>query len=648
MSERHEFQAEIRQLLDIVIHSLYTDKEIFIRELVSNAADACEKLRFLRSSGQEVHQPDIEPVIRIATDDTAGTISITDTGIGMTRDELVENLGTIAHSGSRAFLARVAESEEKPDASLIGQFGVGFYSSFMVAAEVRVWSRSHLLQEKGHAWSSDGQGAYRVESAPDWDRGTRVLVTLRPEEKEYSQASRVESILQRYSNFVPFPIELNGKRINTVTAVWMRNRNEVTEEEYREFYQFIGHDSQEPLGRLHFSADAPLAIHALLYVPARNLERMGLGKSESEVNLHCRRILIEPRAKELFPEWLRFLRGVVDSEDLPLNISRESMQDSALMQKLNKVITTRFLRHLEDLSRKDEKAFRAIHDEYRLFLKEGVITDPVHREKLSGLLRFESSALDPGRYTSLGDYVGRTADGQDRIYYLHAPSREAAEAHPSYEVLRARKLETLFLYEPLDELVMDNIGDLEGKRFCAADIAEVKLEEAPGDALSPEQAEGLTAWLKERFGEGIHEVRVSERLVESPALVRDSAPMSTNLRRILVSLGGESLKARLVLEINPRHEVIRGLHAVRERDEALAGEFARQILDNAALAAGVLTEPQSMVRRLNTLLGRVLSLEGLGGLQQRGDAGEQASGGPAVEHPVIEAEGESRPDPGKE
>ncbi|HAV62550.1 MAG TPA: molecular chaperone HtpG, partial [Verrucomicrobiales bacterium] len=320
-TEKHAFQAEIKQLLDIVIHSLYTDKEIFIRELVSNAADACEKFRFTKSSGREVHQPEIDPKIVVTVDDKAHIVTITDTGIGMTHDELVENLGTIAHSGSKAFIKQLAEGQ-KADASLIGQFGVGFYSAFMVGKEVEVHSRSFQPDAQGHKWTSDGSGEYSIEPVADLPRGTKIVVKLKDEEKEFATKFRVEQVIKRYSNFIDFPIELDGTRLNTVQAIWARNKSDIKPEEYDEFYKYIGHDPEGALFRLHFTADAPLAIKALLFVPSRNFETMGLGKGESEVNLHCKKVLIQPKAKGLFPEWLRFLRGVVDSEDLPLNISR--------------------------------------------------------------------------------------------------------------------------------------------------------------------------------------------------------------------------------------------------------------------------------------------------------------------------------------
>ena len=436
--EKHSFQAEIKQLLDIVIHSLYTDKEIFVRELVSNAADACEKLRFTLTAGTEVHQAEIEPKITVTSDEKENTVTIADTGIGMTHDELVENLGTIAHSGSKAFLKQLAEGK-KADAQLIGQFGVGFYSAFMVAQEVQVSSRSWQKDAEGWKWISDGSGEYSMSPDEEQERGTRIVVKLKDDAKDFAVKGRLETIIRQYSNFVQFPIELNGEKVNTVQALWARNKSEIKPEEYDEFYKYIAHDQEDALFRLHFSADAPLAINALLFVPPRNFETMGMGKGESEVNLYCKKVLIEPKAKGLFPDWLRFLRGVVDSEDLPLNISRESMQDSALMARLNKVITTRFLKFLNEQAESNPEVYQKFYGVYSRFLKEGLVTDFTHKEALSKLLRYESSTIEAGKTSSLAEYVSRMPSEQNEIYYLIASNRETAEASPYYEVFTSQE-----------------------------------------------------------------------------------------------------------------------------------------------------------------------------------------------------------------
>ena len=610
-TETHNFQAEIQQLLNIVIHSLYTDKEIFIRELISNAADACEKLRFHQSSGKPILQSDVAPSIAITTDDKAGTITIQDRGIGMTHGELVENLGTIAHSGTKAFLKQLAE-DKKPDVGLIGQFGVGFYSAFMVAKKVTVLSRSFQPEEQGWQWTSEGGAGYELTPAPDIPRGTKITLELKDDAKEFAEGNTVERIIQRYSSFVPFPIELNGKRLNTVQAIWARNKNEIKEEEYNEFYTFVGHDHDKPLYRLHFSADAPLAIKSLLFVPQRNFESMGMGRIESEVNLYCRKVLIQAKAKGLFPEWLRFLKGVVDSEDLPLNISRETMQDTSLMQKLNKVLTGRFLKFLDEQAEKEPETYEKFYAEYQRFLKEGVVTDFTHKEALGKLLRFESSLLEKGKLTSLADYVKRMSSEQKEIYCLLAPNRAAAEASPYFEVFRQRKFEVLFLFDPWDEFVVDHLQTFDGKAVKLAEKAELDLsEEKKEGALSEDAAKSLAQWLKDTLTDKVGEVRVSKRLVDSPAVLVDPDKfMTSSMRRIMKAMkkdGEEPAATKYDLEINPAHAILGRLDTMRQKDSALAASVAEQILDNARLAAGIVEDPRAMLSRLNQLLEKVLA-----------------------------------------
>ena len=612
-TETHHFQAEIQQLLNIVIHSLYTDKEIFVRELISNAADACEKLRFKQSSGSPILQSETAPAISVTTDDKAGTITITDTGLGMTREELVENLGTIAHSGTKAFLKQLAD-DKKPDVGLIGQFGVGFYSAFMVAKKVTVLSRSFVPEEQGWQWTSEGMGGYELAPATDLPRGTKITLELKDEAKDFAQAATVERIIQRYSSFVPFPIELNAKRLNTVQAIWARNKNEIKEEEYNEFYTFVGHDHEKPLFRLHFTADAPLAIQSLLFVPQRNFETLGMGRIDSEVNLYCRKVLIQAKAKGLFPDWLRFLKGVVDSEDLPLNISRETMQDTTLMQKLNKVLTSRFLKFLDEQSEKEPESYVKFYAEYQRFLKEGVVTDFTHKEALGKLLRFESSTLEKGKLTSLADYVKRMPSDQKEIYCLLTPNRGAAEASPYFEVFRERKFEVLFLYDAWDEFVIEHLHTFEGKPIKLAEKADLDLSETKKDgALSDDAAKSLSEWIKQTLGDKVGEVRVSKRLVDSPAVVVDADKfMTASMRRMMKAMKQDSMPEAPVthdLEINPSHPLITRLEAIRQKDGGLATSVAERVLDNARVAAGLLEDPRAMLTRLNQLLERVLSKE---------------------------------------
>jgi len=605
--EKHAFQAEIAQLLDLVIHSLYTDKEIFVRELISNAADASEKLKFLQTSGAEIFEPDADLKISVSTDDQAKTITFTDAGIGMTHAELIENLGTIAHSGSKAFLEQLKAN--KDDASLIGQFGVGFYSAFMVAQKVVVYTRSYQPNETGWVWTSDGRTGYEIEAAEALSRGTKIVVHLN--DTEFAQSTNIERIIKHYSNFVQFPIELNGTAVNTVQALWTKNKNEITDEEYQDFYKYIGHDSEAPHYRLHFSADAPLSIRALLFVPEKSYEHLTLTRGESEVNLYCRKILIQPKAKDLFPEWLRFLKGVVDSEDLPLNISRETMQDSALLRKLNDVLTKRVIKWLDEESKADAEKYDKFFTEHGHCLKEGVANDWQHREALAKLLRFESSHTEKGRTTSLTDYVSRMPEEQKEIYYLNAPSRESAETSPYFEVFREKKYEVLFLYSPHDEFVMDHLREFDKKRLVAAEKADLKLDKESSGALSEDDARLLANFIKERLGDRVNEVKTSKRLVGSPAVVVDSdTHITSSMRRMMKMMnreGGPGLESKPNLEINPDHAMMVRLNTIRQSDPALAGEVAEQIFDNSLVAAGLLEDPRAMLGRLNGLLEKLLA-----------------------------------------
>ncbi|MBL9199922.1 MAG: molecular chaperone HtpG, partial [Opitutaceae bacterium] len=515
--QKFEFQAEIKQLLDIVIHSLYTEKEIFVRELVSNASDALEKLRHTQITEKDIFDDKLDLEINVTTDDKAKTITIQDFGIGMTRDELVKNLGTIAHSGSKQFLKALGEGGAK-NTNLIGQFGVGFYSAFMVAKAVKVYSRSWRAGEPGHVWTSDGSGSYEIEPSEGERRGTKIVIELKDDCADFAQDSEIKEILERYSAFVSFPINLNGKRVNTVQALWLRNKAEIKDEEYTEFYKFQAHAYDEPRLRLHFSADAPLSINALLFVPKENTEKLGLARLEPAVSLYCRKVMIDAKPKDLLPEWLRFLKGVVDSEDLPLNISRETMQDKALVARLNSVISKRFLKFLEEEAKHRADAYQDFYKEFGHFLKEGAALDFAHKEALTKLLRYESSLTEMGKPTSLADYVSRMGAEQKEIYYLVGPNRAAIESGPYLEGFKARNLEVLFCFEAVDEYVMNNVREFDGKKLTAADHADVKLADLPKPegALSDDDVKKLTGWLKDTLGERVAEVKASDRLVDSP------------------------------------------------------------------------------------------------------------------------------------
>lgn len=607
------FQAEVQQLLDIVIHSLYTDKEIFVRELVSNAADSLEKLRHTQLTEKEVFQSEEPLEIRITTDEEANTITIADTGIGMSRDELVENLGTIAHSGSKQFMKALSESDQK-EASLIGQFGVGFYSAFMVADEVQVHTHSWRKSDESLVWTSDGKTSYAIDSTPEEGRGCRIVIQLREDQKEFSDKNRVEGVLKSYSSFVPFPILLNGERVNTVEALWRKPKNEITDEEYTEFYKFVGKAWDEPRYRMHFSADAPLEINALLFVPQENTELFGMGQMEAGVSLYCKNVLIDENPEGLLPEWLRFLRGVIDSADLPLNISRESMQDSALVRKLNRVVTKRFLKFLDGEAKKDADKYGDFYQKFSRFLKEGIATDHESKESIAKLLRFESSLTEPGALTSLEDYLTRAKDDQDKIYYLIGDSRSALEAGPYLEAFKARGLEVIFLTEAIDDYVVRGLQTYNEKTLVSADRADLDLGESQqpeeGESLSEERIEGLCQFIKEEIGEErLEKVETGQRLVDSPAAALNPDEfMTAQMRRMMQAMNPDDTPppAKVRLEINPRHELIKKLDAAREGNEALAQLVTQQLFENALLAAGLLDDQKSLISRGYELMDKAM------------------------------------------
>lgn len=603
--EKREFQAEVSQVLDIVIHSLYTDKEIFVRELVSNASDALEKLRHLQLTEGEVHQPELPLEIRLSVDEEAGTLTIADHGLGMTREELHENLGTIAHSGSKAFLRNLEESAKK-ESALIGQFGVGFYSAFMVADGVTVHTRSWRPGSESLVWTSDGKTGYEIaESAEELDRGCRIVLKLREDCADFAKAERLRSIVESYSNFVAFPVMIGEERINKVEAIWRKKRGEVSDEDYAEFYKFSAKAYDEPRYRMHFNADSPIELNALLFVPTENSELWGLGQMEPGVSLYCKNVLIDDKPEGLLPDWLRFLRGVIDSADIPLNISRESMQDSSLVRKLNRVVTKRFLKFLDGEAKDDPAKYKEFYGKFSRFLKEGVVTDYDHREGLAKLLRFESSMTEPGEPTGLEDYLTRAKEGQDKIYYLLGPDRTAVESGPYLEGLKATGCEVLFFLEGIDEYLVQHLREFDGKRLVSAASSEVELDEsalpeASGEALPDEAMTALCEFLQTELGEHVETVSPGRRLLSSPAaaLVPDQG-MSAQMRQMLQAMNpGEPLPQQKVsLELNPRHPLVHSLASAREARPELAKLAAAQLLDHALLAAGLLEDRAGLASR---------------------------------------------------
>lgn len=614
-TETYEFQAEAKKLLDIVIHSLYTEKDIFLRELISNAADALEKFRHQQLLEEEVFDADASLEINISVDEKDHTLTITDSGIGMTRDELEHNLGTIAHSGSKTFLTELSEGAQK-DVSLIGQFGVGFYAAFMVATKVRVLSRSYHPDSDGHEWSSDGTGSYTLTPSSGLHRGTKIIIELKEDAYEYANDNAIKRIITQYSNFVPFPIKVTGEEVNTVQAVWTRSKNDIKDEEYTEFYKFIANAFDEPMTRLHFSADAPLAIKALLFVPETNTETMGFGRMDPGVSLYCQKILIEQHSKDILPEWLRFVKGVIDSEDMPLNISRQALQDSALVAKIKKIITSRFLKNLGELAKNEPETYEKIWKEFGIFLKEGATSDFTHRDALAKLLRFESSAAEPEELISLADYVERMKEGQEDIYYINGPTRAAIETGPYIETFKRRDLEVLYTMEPIDDFVFTHLGEFDGKKLISADRADLRLpdlsdtkEKDADDAEKLENpvADSLTKWMKEVLGEKVKDVVVSSRLEESPAIIVNPDGMFTSsMERVMRASNQEHIISGKNLEINTSHHLIMGLADMRVEDENFAKNLIEQLFDNAMIQAGLMIEPRSMVERSYEIMERAL------------------------------------------
>ena len=617
-AETKEFQAEVKKLLDIVIHSLYTEREIFLRELVSNAADALEKYRHQSLLEEETFDSHLPLEINIEVDDDKKTLTITDTGIGMDRGELEGNLGTIAHSGSKTFFTNLAEEAQK-DVNLIGQFGVGFYAAFMAADKVTVQSRSYRMDDTGHQWESDGVGSFTISACPGIRRGTKIILELKEDAHEFATDTRIKSIIKRYSSFVSFPIKVADEEINTVQALWARSKNEIKDEEYSDFYKFVGNAVDEPLLRLHFSADAPLAIKSLLFAPDANIEKMGFGRTDPGVSLYCQRVLIDQHSKTILPEWLRFLKGVIDSEDLPLNISRQALQDNALVAKINKVVTSRFLKQLVETAKKEPETYEKFWEEFGAFLKEGVVSDFLHREALGKLLRFESSASEPGKLISLAEYVERMGEEQKEIYYINGASREDIEAGPYIEAFRKRDLEIIYTLDPIDDFVFSHLSVFDEKQLVSADRGDLKLPGDKEDESEKEEtseskdeqkaAEGLTAWMKEVLGEKVKEVQESKRLEDSPAIiVNPDGFMTSSMERLMRSSGQQGMQqfGAKNLEINSRHPLLKGLAELKKNDEPFARSVVEQIYDNAMIQAGLMVEPRSMVQRSYEILARVV------------------------------------------
>jgi len=568
----------------------------------------------------------------------------------MTREELVDNLGTIARSGSKAFLNKLREEGKETGSdtgrNIIGQFGVGFYSSFMVSESVSVFSQSAQQGAPAHCWTSAGDGSYSLAPAESVSRGSKIVIKLKDGCSEFSEASVVKDLILKHSNFVNFPIFLNGEQVNTVTALWTMSKSEISDDQYKEFYKYKSGDFEAPLYRLHFAADAPTTIKALLYIGTSHGEKYGMGRIKSGTDLYCRKVLIES-SSEVLPEWLRFVQGVVDSEDIPLNISRETMQDSSLVRRLRAVLTRRLLRFLESESRSDpEKYNTSFFSEFGQFLKEGAITDASYASDIAKLLRFESSGSPAGTLTSLDEYISRMPPGQSSIYYLVSPHRGIAESSPYMEGFKGKSegdaVEVLFLYSSIDDFVMNNLREYGGRKLVTAETADINPDTLKGVApkkegdsgesvasanssssvakppLTTEEVSALASWMVSILPTRLNRVRPTNRLKSSPAVVTDheSASLRRMMRMVESTSGKDAaalkLEAHILpkqsLEINPAHPVITALHSLKDVNPGLAKEVAEQIVDNALVAAGLVDDPRAMLPRLNALLERVVGI----------------------------------------
>ncbi|MCE9606713.1 MAG: molecular chaperone HtpG [Planctomycetia bacterium] len=628
VAQPHEFKAEIKQLLDILIHSVYTSKDVFLRELISNSTDAIEKVRFLQASGQPVVDADLPLEIKLETRTEAAAegapagerkvLAIVDTGIGMTEAEVHANIGTIAHSGATAFLQQLAaEGKEaaQKDVSLIGRFGVGFYSVFMVAERIVLTTRSAKPDEPAIVWTSDGMGSYVVEPAVgEVPRGTRIEIHLKPSEDRFADEHTLQETIRRYSNFVPFPILVNGEQTNQTSALWREPASQVKDEQYNEFFKLISHDDEDPLLRLHFSVDAPLQYSALLFVPRSNHETLGFGRTEVSLQLYVKRVLIDSENKNLLPNYLRFVRGVVESDDLPLNVSRETLQENRLVGKIRDTLTGRLLDKLLELAEKQPEEYRQFWEKFGRIFKEGY-SDFAYRQKFQDLLRFNSSRHDDDKgLIGLKDYAAAMPAEQKAIYYLSGPSRAALLRDPRLELFRKRGIEVLYLQEMADEFVIGSAGNYDGKQLISADqvkaddlkgLGKDEAADKPEDIAKRADIGLLSARFKEILGPRVTDVRTSERLVDSPAcLVSDDRQPSGHIDKLMRMMNKSSDLPQRVMELNPSHPLIKSLTELVAKDgrDPFVERAAEQLFEGAMLVDGYLTDPHKLVERMNQIL----------------------------------------------
>ena len=623
MTEQHktkfEFKAETKKLLDILVHSLYTSREIFLRELISNASDALDKLRFESNKGTDIEDKDLPLEIRITFDDKKNTVTISDTGIGMTRDEMIANIGTIAKSGSEEFLKQLSESKEAVN-NIIGRFGIGFYSVFMVAKEVIIKTKSYKKDEPAVEWKSDGLGDYEIADLDDKiNRGTTIEIFLKDDTKEFADKYRLEGIIKKHSNFISYPIYLDKEKINTIAAIWREPKSSIKKEQYDEFYKFLTYDTEEPFETIHTSVDAPIQFNALLFIPKKSYEFWRFNREDYGLDLYVRRVLIQHQNKDLLPEYLSFVKGVVDSEDLPLNISRETLQENIIFTKIAQSVTSNILSDLIKVAKDSPERYAEFWKEHGKIFKLGYM-DFSNADKYQQLLRFNSSiSKDEKELVSLEDYVARMKKDQKEIYYALGTSKEAIDLNPHLEIFKAKGLEVLYLYDPVDEFVVTSIRkhkDFDFKSVDGVDLKELdKLEdvvknEEPKEIFSKEDDKvfgKLLLKMKEILGDRVTEVHESKRLKGSPScLINPDDTMSSTMQKILkMSNQGMAMPPqKRLMEINKDHKLIRNLVNVFKKNEndQFIVDTTEQLYESALLLEGSLDDPHKLVNRLNKML----------------------------------------------
>ena len=628
--ETHGFQTEVKQLLQLMIHSLYSNKEIFLRELVSNAADAADKLRFKALSNDSLYEGDGDLCVKLSIDKDAGSITISDNGIGMDRASVIEHLGTIAKSGTSEFFSNLSGDQAK-DSQLIGQFGVGFYSAFIVAQKVVVRSRAAGDDaSKGVEWTSEGEGEFTVADIEKADRGTEITLFLRDDEKEFADDWRLRSIVSKYSDHISIPVMMykeeipesegpDGEKVpaqpakweavNKATALWTRDKSEVTDDEYKEFYKHISHDFTDPLVWSHNKVEGKTEYNSLLYIPAKAPFDMWNRDQKHGLKLYVQRVFIMDDAEQFMPTYLRFVKGLLDSNDLPLNVSREILQDNKITQAIRQGCTKRVLQILERMAKNDSEKYQGFWAEFGNVLKEGPAEDHANKEKIAGLMRFASTDGDSDAQTvSLADYVSRMKDGQDKIYYITADSYKAAKSSPHLEIFRKKGIEVLLMSDRVDEWLMSHLTEFDEKSFQSITHGELDLgdlddeDSKKAQEEAEKQVEGLTERVKTVLGDKVVEVKFTHRLTDSPAcIVADGSGMTTQMIKLMQAAGQPVPEAQYHFELNPEHSLVKML--ADEQDEERFGQWTEVLFDQAALSEqGSLKDPAAFVQKLNTLL----------------------------------------------